>query len=741
MEQNALSEPQAIASEVAPIQAYESAQLLPYVRRLEEHICQLQLHVSGMHCARCIWAIESALQKQPDVTMARVNLSTARLTIEWRGEAERADALAKVVESLGYKTTPIASAEKQNQSEETALLRAMAVAGFAMGNIMLVSVALWSSSGDVMGLAVRELMHWISALIALPAIAYAGRPFFRSAYAVLSHGRTNMDVPISLALLLATGMSVHETIVGGEHAYFDSAVMLMFFLLIGRWLDARARGKARSHAAELLEMLKGTATLVQEGKANKTILISDLNADDVVRVAAGDKVPTDVQVLEGASEIDTSLVTGESLPRAARVGDKLFGGTINLNSPLICRVLQASEDSLLADIVRLMEQAEQGRSAYVRLADRVARLYTPLVHTLAAGAFAYWYVIAGATWQHSLLIAITTLIITCPCALGLAVPVVQVLAVEWLMKRGILVKSGDALERLCAVTVAVFDKTGTLTSGNLSADLSALSESQKQLAASMADASSHPLSRAISAAFDGTRIPLDEVYEVSGEGIRARCEGRSVFLGKADEISDGDDVTVSVLREEGQSEVWIRFHDTLREGAQQTVQSLHAMGIRSALLSGDRPRIAEAMAQQLGINQVKGGVLPDAKLHAIKEMQQRGEKVLMIGDGLNDAPALAQADISISPASGVDITQNTADMVFQKSSLLAVANAVRLSRLATRLVRHNFALAALYNVLAIPVAVMGFVTPLVAAIAMSSSSLLVIANSFRIRRLKEERFE
>lgn len=711
--------------------------LSPYVRPVagDASAFEMQLHVAGMHCARCIWAIESALKQQSDILEARVNLSTARLSVSWRGDAARADALASLVESLGYKITPVADAPKITASEDAFLLRCMAVSGFAMGNIMMISVALWSSDTELMGMATRELMHWISAAIALPAIAYAGRPFFRSAFAVLKHGRTNMDVPISLALTLAFGMSVFETLRSSEHVYFDSAVMLMFFLLIGRWLDARARGKARQHASDLLELLQGTASVLQADGSLQTVLISQLMAGDVVRIAAGEKIPTDAVLIEGSSEIDTALVTGESAPRSAEVGDTLYGGTLNLTTPITCRVLQASDDSLLADIIRLMEKAEQGRASYVRLADKAARLYTPVVHTLSAAAFIYWYGFGGMAWQDAMMISVTTLIITCPCALALAVPVVQVLAVEWLMKRGILVKSGDALERLTDADMVVLDKTGTLTLGAPSADLSALSIAHQALAASLADYSKHPLSRAVSSAYGGARLTLQDVREIAAQGLEGRMQsGDIVFLGK-DEASEALQSTVS-LRINSEAVGIITFVDALRPHAAQTLDVLHQLGLQTQLLSGDRAALVAAIATPLGFDAAQGDMLPDAKWRAIEALQAQGKRVLMVGDGLNDAPALAKAHVSMSPASGMDITQNTADIVFQGQSLLAVADSIRLARFSTKLVKHNFALSVGYNLLAIPLALVGLVTPMVAAIAMSASSLVVIANSFRLRRFE-----
>lgn len=704
----------------------------PFVKSESPTKHRITLHVSGIHCARCIWAIESNLQKEQHISIARVNMSTNRLTIEWEGELEQIDSFADIVKKLGYDITPI-SEEKKEHKEESFLLRCMAISGFAIGNIMLISVVLWSSNLEIMGLATRELLHWISALIALPTIIYAGRPFFSSAWAVLKNGHTNMDVPISLALLLASGMSLFETLRGGEHTYFDSAVMLLFFLLIGRWLDAKARGKARQGASELLELTKGTATILEDGKS-RNVTIAELKEGDIVLVAAGEKIPTDVVVIEGKSEIDTSLVTGESVPRVASENDKLYGGTINLTSSLTCRVLQASEDSLLADIIRLMEQAEQGRAYYVRLADKAAQLYTPVVHTLAAAAFIGWFAFGHLPWQDALLIAITTLIITCPCALGLAVPVVQVLAIEWLMKRGILVKSGDALERLTNIDTIAFDKTGTITIGNPVLKEEDFSEQHLQLAASLADHSRHPLSRAISRYYQGKRVPIKDIKEIPGTGIEGTYKKQRVFLGKTDKESQTTTVTLEL---DGNHQKDFHFTDEIREEAEKTITAFKQHHITPYLLSGDRKEIVANMANSLSIENFNGELLPQQKLETLKEQQEQGHRIFMVGDGLNDAPSLAQANVSMSPASGMDITQNTADMVFQGKSLYATFQSWKMANFSTKLVKQNFALAVLYNACAIPLALAGMVTPLIAAIAMSASSLIVIGNSFRIRFVSE----
>lgn len=708
------------------------SKLAPFAHAQQDH-WRIALHVDGIHCAKCIWAIESTLAKEPVILEARVNMSTARLVIEWQGDVTQADYFAELVEKLGYHVKPLTDTKTTHSSETSRLMRYMAISGFAMGNIMLISVALWSSSEQVMGVATRELLHWVSALIALPTIAYAGQPFFCSALAALRARRTNMDVPISLALILASGMSLFETIEGGEHVYFDSAVMLLFFLLIGRWLDSKARGKARHHAVELLELLRGAATVLQGDKTH-TVAISELRAGDMVIIAAGEKVPSDAIIRSGISEMDTSLVTGESLPKNVAPGDKLYGGTINLSAPLTCEILQASEDSMLAEVIRLMENAEQGRARYTRLADRAAQLYTPVVHTLAAGAFIGWTLIGGMVWQDALLIAITTLIITCPCALGLAVPVVQVLTTSWLMKRGVIVKSADALERLTQIDTVIFDKTGTLTIGKPMVESFDGDETTRQYAASLAAHSKHPLSQAISANYAGGCLPASHIKEMSGKGIEGMIDGTHVFIGRS--TRPAETTTVNVMMDHIEK-AHFTFHDQLRDDAANTIQAFKNQQLKTLLLSGDSEAIVASMAERLSIEHYKAEILPNEKLNTIKELQSQGHHCFMVGDGLNDAPALAQADVSMSPSTGIDITQNTADMIFQGNSLKAVPLSYKAAKHSTTLIKQNFALAVFYNCCAIPLAVMGYVTPLVAAIAMSSSSLLVIGNSFRIHRLKE----
>lgn len=717
----------------------ETPDLSRFVETCKDGSHAAQLMVGGIRCASCAFLIENALNKETGVD-ARVNLTTRRLALRWQGDASRGRELAQKVVALGYKITPFdpAALKSDDRAEETFLLRCMAVAGFATGNIMLLSVALWSSSEKTMGVATHDLMHALQALIAIPATIYSGRPFFRSALEALCHGRTNMDVPISVALVLTTCMSAFEALHHGAYAYFDSAVMLLFLLLIGRWLDRRTRGRAKAAAESLLAMMAGNATIRTDEARTKLVPIRELQSGMLLLVAAGEKIAADGVVEKGRSEIDPSFITGETLTSPVREGTRVYGGMVNVVAPVEVRITAASGQSLLGEVIKLMEKAEQGHAHYVRLADRVARFYTPVVHILALGTFLVWRFALGGDWQQALLNAMTVLIITCPCALGLAVPAVQVLASGALFKRGMLLKSSDALERLAEVDAIVFDKTGTLTKGTpCLANPAEIGSRNMQIAASMAAYSRHPLAKCLHGMYGGKFLQLD-VREYPGEGLETRLQdGKCVRLGKREwaapavggETEGGMELWLAI---EGEPPLRFAFEDDLRADAREIIAQLKRQGYALALLSGDREEVAQAVANELGIENVRARVTPLDKNIAIEELRRKGKKVLMVGDGLNDAPALAAADVSMSPSSALDITQNAADLVFQGNMLAPVAQALAIAKRAHLLVKQNFVLSLGYNLLAVPLAMAGLVTPLIAAVAMSSSSILVVANAQRV---------
>jgi len=699
----------------------------------------LHLMVEGMHCANCAFRIEGALNQETGVA-ARVNLTTRRLTLRWRDASINPSRLIKLVDDLGYKLTPFDAAQLENSDarEEKFLLHCLAVSGFSSGNIMLFSVPLWASTAASMGMATRDFMHWVSALIAIPTIIFAGRPFFRSAWQMLKHGRTNMDVPISVALILTTGMSLFETVQHGEYAYFDSVVMLLFLLLIGRYLDRRTRGRARAAAADLLMMMAGSATIVEDGQP-RLLPIRELQSGMLLRVAAGEKIAADGVVESGTSEVDPSFITGETIAQSIAPKARVFGGMVNLLAPITVRITAASGESLLGETVKLMEKAEQGHARYVRLADRIARFYTPVVHALALGTFLVWCFVIGKPWQVSLLVATTVLIITCPCALGLAVPAVQVITSSRLFRRGMLLKSADAVERMAEVDTIVFDKTGTLTAGHPRLTNPAdIGGRNMQIAVSLAAHSRHPLARALHDMYGGKIVELSDVQEFPGQGLESKFEGKVLRLGRRDWCGDmqapADESPELWLSIEGNAPVRFAFADEVRSDAQATISELKRQGYALSLLSGDRRQAVEAVAATLGLTDFRAHVTPLEKHETIENLRQHGRHVLMVGDGLNDAAALAVADVSMSPSSALDITQNAADIVFQGEKLGPVLEALVFCKRANRLVKENFALSLGYNVIAVPMAMMGMVTPLVAAIAMAGSSILVVLNAQRLNR-------
>ncbi|MCC7271674.1 MAG: cadmium-translocating P-type ATPase [Alphaproteobacteria bacterium] len=700
----------------------------------------IHLMVDGLHCAACIWLIESVLARDPRVVHARVNMTTRRLVVHWRGAPELADSVLAPVARLGFALAPFdpTCLADAGSEEERRLLRSLAVAGFAAANVMLLSVAVWSGHDTGMGIATRDLMHWVSAAIALPAIAYAGRSYFAGAFRALSAGRTGMDVPIAIGVTLASAMSLFETIRSGPYAYFDSAITLLFFLLIGRYLDHRARGRAREAAGHLLALRVHAVTVKNADGSVERRPADRVRPGATVLVAAGERIGVDGSVTAGRSEIDTALVTGESMPAAAAPGTAVFTGTVNLSAPLTVRVTATGEGTLLSEIVRLMEAAEHGRSRMVALADRVARRYAPVVHVTALATFLAWWLGVGAPWQEALLYAVAVLIITCPCALGLAVPVVQIVASGGLMRRGVLLKSATALERLASADTVVLDKTGTLTLGRPRLlDEPGRDPADLAAAARLAAVSRHPLALALMASIDRPVAAADPVVEHPGKGLSWTGPDGEWRLGSRDfcgVVAAESDTPELFLTRAGRAPVRFAFADTLRADAADTVARLLRAGLRVMLLSGDRaPAVARAAAAA-GIGEWRAATDPAAKVAALGELAQAGRRVLMVGDGLNDAPALAAASVSMSPAGAADVSQAAADVVFQGQALAPVAETIDVARAAARRARENLTLAVAYNLCAVPLAALGYVTPLVAAVAMSSSSILVIANALRLAR-------
>ncbi|MEH6718413.1 MAG: cation-translocating P-type ATPase [Aurantimonas endophytica] len=693
---------------------------------------QTVLSVPGIHCGNCMLSIEKALGELDGVVNARVNLSTKRVRVQWRGNTP--PPFFQTLKALGFPAHLHACSVDEKDPVIADLLRAVAVAGFSAMNIMLLSVAVWLGAEAT----TRDLFHWISAALAVPAIVYSGRIFFRSAWGALRNGRTNMDVPISVGVILAFGLSLHDTMQGGRHAYFDAAVTLIFFLLIGRTLDHLMRERARTAVNGLAKLSARGATVIREDGSTIYLPVSDIRPGAIVLLAAGERVPVDSEVEQGVSDLDCSIVSGESEPFPVEAGAGLKAGTLNLTGPLRLRATAAADRSFLAEMIRLMEAAEGGRARYRRIADGVVRLYSPVVHLTALSTFLVWMLLAG-DWHQATSIAITVLIITCPCALGLAVPIVQVVAARRLFENGVMVKDGSAMERLADVDTVIFDKTGTLTLGRPQlVNAADIKPAVLRLSAAIASHSLHPLSKALAGYGDGMNATaLANVAEIPGSGVEATWSGAVYRLGRADwAVRDvagqaGSDAG-TVLSRDGRHLASFGFQDRLRQDAAIALSDLRRDDLNIEILSGDRSSEVARIAMELGVEMVHAGVLPGEKVERIRALSDAGHKVLMVGDGLNDAPALAAAHVSIAPATAADIGRNAADLVFLRESLVAVPLALAVSRASGHLIRQNLTLAIAYNAVAIPVAVLGYVTPLVAALAMSASSLVVVANALRL---------
>ncbi|MCU4654153.1 heavy metal translocating P-type ATPase [Roseibacterium sp. SDUM158016] len=705
-----------------------------------EHLAELpkdatlMLSLPGIHCAGCISGVEKALSAVPGVRSARVNLTLRRAAVE-AGPEVTAETLTQVLDRAGYEAHELdpgtlATTAMDRQGRD--LLMRLAVAFFAMMNVMLLSVAVWSGAEGV----TRDMMHWISAAIAIPAVIFAGQPFYVSALGALRGRRLNMDVPISLAILLAVGTSLYETIMSGHHAYFDAAIMLCFFLLGGRYLDHRTRASARS-AAQELAALEVPRALRITASGEETVAAADLAVGDIVRVKPGGRIPVDGIVTEGTSELDRSLMTGESLPVYAGPGTAVSAGEVNLTGPLMIEVKAAGRDTSLHRIADLVAVAESGRANYNSLADQAAKLYAPGVHILSVAAAVGWWLYTQ-DLRIALNIAAAVLIITCPCALGLAVPAVTTAASGRLFRKGLLIKDGTALERLSEADTVVFDKTGTLTTGAPEpVALDDLPEEALRVALALAESSSHPLAEALAKGLRARGLRPARVIdasEVPGYGVEGIWRGETVRLGRAAWLgAEAPDVTATFLKIGEGAPLTFRFTDTLREGAAETVAALKAGGKRVILISGDTRGAVESFASRIGIDEVIAEALPAEKAALVGDLSAGGAKVLMVGDGLNDTAALAAAHVSISPASALDAARTASDMVLMGRSLAPIADAITTSGSAARRIRENFTIATVYNVLAVPLAIAGLATPLIAALAMSMSSITVSLNALRLK--------
>jgi Cu2+-exporting ATPase len=708
------------------------------------------LILEGIVCAACVWLNERHVKALPGVLDFAVNYATHRARVRWDNQRIRLSQILEAISAIGYHAHPFDPGRQEQvyKDEKTRALRRLAVAGLAMVQVMMLAVALYAGDYEGMSDSLRNFLRWVSLLLTTPVILYAARPFFASAWRDLRRRQLGMDVPVSLAIGAAFVASAWATLTGSGEIYFDSVTMFTFFLLAGRFLEMGARHRAGEAAEDLVKLLPATAARLTEA-GEERVPVADLAPGDRVLVRPGEGVPADGRVLEGSSSLDESLLTGESLPQVRGVGDLLVGGTVNNESPLVMQVEQVGQATVLSAIVRLLDRAQTEKPAVARLADRVAGWFVAALLLIAAGV-AWWW------WQHdpahAFSVTLSLLVVTCPCALSLATPAALTAATGALTRLGVLTTRGHALETLARASHVIFDKTGTLTEGRLRLEhvelLGGLDRRRcLEIAAALEQASEHPIAHALGAEAPA-RLQVEAISATPGCGIEGLVAGVRYRIGTPDFVRGLQSspavgappaaVAGVVLGDMQGFLAQFEFGDRLRDQAAATVARLKALGIEVELLSGDQAAIVQRVADELGIQRYQARCLPQDKLRHIQALQASGAVVAMVGDGVNDAPVLAAAQVSLAMGGGTQLAHASADMVLLSEQLPHLADAIRTSRRTLAIIRQNLAWALVYNLVALPLAAAGWIAPWMAAIGMSTSSLVVVVNALRLRGRPDE---
>ena len=726
-----------------------------FVRSLGEHEREASLMLEGITCAACVWLNERQVGQLPGVTGVEVNYATRRARVRWDETRIKLSDILAAIAAIGYRAHPYDASryEELAQKERRSALWRVWVAGFGMMQVMMYAVPAYIAGEGEMSQDIETLIRWASLLLTLPVVLYSAAPFFRGAWRELKFLRVGMDVPVALGVASAFAASVWATLTQGGEVYFDSVTMFVFFLLGGRYLEMTARQKAVSVGEALAKLMPAFCQRLPNypgaGEAEQ-VMVSELKAGDVVLVPPGETIPCDGTVQEGASNANEALLTGESHPVKKTPGDAVTGGAVNVESPLIVRVGAVGEETRLSAIIRLMERAAAEKPGIVVVADRVAQWFVLaiLVVAVLTAAGWYWFDPARALW-----ITVSVLVVTCPCALALATPIALTVASGTLAKGGLLVTRGHALETLARATHFVFDKTGTLTQGKMQLlAINAVDEEQAlALAASLEQASEHPLAQALKRAAlerypEATLAQVRDAQAETGQGVSGEIEGRRLYLGRPDYVFahsnradwpkgwQGAGDTVLALGDEKSVLAFFRLGDDIRAEAKTLIADLKASGCQTWLMSGDATPVAERVALELGMDAVSGEMSPQDKRDAVQALQARGAIVAMVGDGVNDAPVLAQAQVSIAMGSGAQLARTQADLVLLSENLEHLRGGVQKSRFTLAVIRQNLTWAFIYNILALPLAIAGLVPPWAAGIGMSASSLLVVLNALRIQK-------
>jgi copper-transporting P-type ATPase V len=712
---------------------------------------KLDFEVEGMTCGSCAVRIERVLGRQPGVASAQVNFATGKARVAPDGAVDVGD-LQAAVERIGYRISPVGDGDKADAE-------AKAEAGWRRRLLVAVPLAVaLVALAMAPGGAMEEPWGRLAALVlATPVQFWVGWPFLREAARRARRRTANMDTLIAMGTLAAFGFSVAQLATGGMDLYFEASAVIIAFQVLGRYFEARAKGRAGQAIRALLELGAKEARLVRDGR-EVMVPVDQVAVGDLLRVRPGEKIPTDGEVVEGASAVDESMLTGESVPVEKAPGDPVTGATVNTSGVLTVRASRVGADTALAQIVRLVEDAQASKGHIQRLADRVAGVFVPMVIAIALATFAAWWLLAGDP-QAGLVAAVAVLIIACPCALGLATPTAIMVGTGRGAELGVLIKGVEVLEQTRRITTVVFDKTGTLTRGEMAltdaAPAAGLDEGELLARAGAVEADSeHPIGRAIATAARqraGTLPQGSGFQALAGHGARADLDGTTVWVGRRKLLADaglllpaaledaaerleGDGKTAVFAGWDGEVRGVLAVADTLNDDAGELVERLHAMGLETAMLTGDNARTAQAIADRVGIDRVLAEVLPDDKVGEVARLQREGRVVAMVGDGVNDAPALVQADLGIAIGTGTDVAIEASDLTLIRGDLAGVATAIQLSRRTYRTIVQNLGWAFGYNLAAIPLAALGLLSPIVAGAAMAASSVSVVGNSLRLRR-------
>ena len=745
--------PREAEAELAQLGLYDLPEIQESFVRIEaEHIREAALILENIVCAACIWLNERHIAGLPGVLSVEINYATRRARVRWDNSRIQLSAILKAVSDIGYIAHPFDPGRSDDiyKRERNTAIKRLAIAGLGMMQVMMYALPTYTATD--MTAEVRLLMGWASLVLTIPVVMYSAWPFFIGAWRDLKRRMLGMDVPVALGVGTAFSASVYSTFSGHGEVYYDSVTMFVFLLLTGRFLEMNARRRAGAAVEELVKLIPAATTRLANWPARdeEQVPVARLAVGDHVLVRPGETLPADGVVVEGHSAVSEAMLTGESLPVSKTVHSRVVGGSLNQASPLVVQVEKLGADTRLASIVRLLDRAQSEKPRLAQLADRAAAWFVGLLLIITVAVGLAWYAIDP---SKVLWIVVSILVVTCPCALGLATPTALTTATGRLTRLGLLTTRGHALETLARATDLVFDKTGTLTHGHLSVRrvvaLGGRSESEvSALAAALEAGSEHPIARALSGAGTAT-LSASQIRNTPGRGVEAMIGGHTYRIGSPRFASRSESPPAPPEQDDGASWValadesgliaWFALADTPRCDAATSLIALQALGLRLHLLSGDGEAAVKTAAQQLGIADWRAGALPEDKLAYVKALQAEGRIVAMVGDGINDAPVLAGAQVSIAMGEGTDVAQAAADMVMLGGRLATLADGVALARKTQKIIRQNLGWALGYNLIAIPAAALGHVTPWIAGIGMSSSSLLVVLNALRLSDFKQGR--